>query len=103
MPVHAVPWLASVREMAFGSRDTCAIDTRGVYSCWEPEGDLLDSPPASVVPVVNDAVALGAGADFACVATSSGHVLCWGQNDYGQLGDKTRHARWEPMPIREAD
>ena len=41
------------------------------------------------VPVVGltDAVELAAGFDFVCARRATGAVVCWGANDYGQLGD----------------
>lgn len=43
--------------------------------------------PAEPVADIYDAVSVAAGHSFACVATRSGTVRCWGKNDIGQLGD----------------
>lgn len=56
-------------------------------------------------PVVEEA-ALGAG--FTCVRLASGHVLCWGLNDFGQLGDGGlaqggSEPRWEAAAVYGLD
>ncbi len=40
-------------------------------------------------PTLGGALQLGAGLDQTCAALSSGHVDCWGGNEYGVLGDGT--------------
>ncbi|MBK8696699.1 MAG: hypothetical protein IPN17_31670 [Deltaproteobacteria bacterium] len=38
------------------------------------------------VPGIDDAVELSAGAAFTCALRRTGHVVCWGDNTYGQRG-----------------
>ncbi len=100
--------LAEVAQVAAGSSDhTCAIVEDGKVRCWAwngedgelgidntaidyataPMGYVLDrdrKPLKGVQKIV-------AGADHTC-ALVDGKVVCWGSNEFGQLGDLT----WQP-------
>ncbi len=45
------------------------------------------------------ATAVAAGDDHACALLDSGDVRCWGDNDYGQLGDGTNTARKRAVAV----
>lgn len=38
-----------------------------------------------------------------CIRRASGQVLCWGRNEFGQLGDGTLTDRIQPAPVHIAD
>ncbi|NDE60266.1 MAG: RCC1 repeat-containing protein, partial [Acidimicrobiia bacterium] len=42
---------------------------------------------------------LSVGLDFACAITTSGGLMCWGNNDYGNLGDDTYSDRISPVAV----
>lgn len=44
------------------------------------------------------AVQVAVGPRHTCARMGDGSLRCWGQNDYGQLGDGTREARPRPIP-----
>lgn len=58
---------------------------------------------ASASPVIVAAVGAAslayAGLAHSCAATRAGDVLCWGDNQHGQLGDGTRTSRVDPRPV----
>lgn len=86
--------LASVRELAVGGDFACAANDGGLVQCWgrNGRGQLGDgsvsngrATPAPVAGLAG-AAQLEAGLEHACALTSSGAVLCWGSNTWGQLG-----------------
>ena len=61
---------------------------------------LPQSELPSEVPFIDDAVAVTAGGDHACVRTQAGRVICWGRNDKGQCGPINRDPIFPPIEIR---
>jgi alpha-tubulin suppressor-like RCC1 family protein len=103
------PVRVAVNRTAFtlvvtGGAHTCALTTQGGVMCWgaNETGQLgLNSAVDSNVPVdvpglSSGIVSIGAGSLHTCAVTSAGAVLCWGANDYGQLGDGTDMDRQAP-------
>jgi alpha-tubulin suppressor-like RCC1 family protein len=82
-----------------GANHTCALQTDGGASCWgrNSNGQLgngitsTNAYSAFRVTVIglSNAVALAAGLSHTCALQASGTVHCWGDNQYGQLGDAT--------------
>ena len=48
------------------------------------------------VKVLSDAVDITAGLDYTCAIMTYGQVMCWGNNDQGQLADGTKTDRARP-------
>jgi alpha-tubulin suppressor-like RCC1 family protein len=59
-------------------------------------GVTLALPPAAQGAA---AVSLAVGSKHVCVLTTSGGVRCWGDNQYGQLGDGTQIGRSAPVDV----
>ena len=80
---------------------TCVLHETGEISCWgsntlgelgdhEDIGGIHSSVDHSDEPVkiqgISDAMAVSAGANYACVVHETGEVSCWGSNSFGELG-----------------
>jgi hypothetical protein len=62
----------------------CAVKRDGAVVCWN---ELIAPGPTPVaVPNVKDAVQVATSIGTSCAITRDHHLLCWGQNNQGQLG-----------------
>ena len=66
-----------------------------------PEGSarLAVAPNAEIAAVLASATGVAAGSGHTCAVTAAGGVLCWGNNDYGQLGNGTSISSSTPQPV----
>ena len=100
--------LPDVIEVSCGDEHTCALQNSGDVYCWgaNDNGQLGDGstaqrtqPAASGIDLGGvGATAVESGDEFSC-ALAGGAVLCWGTNDFGQLGDGTNEAAMTPQPV----
>jgi alpha-tubulin suppressor-like RCC1 family protein len=87
--------LRGIVQITAGEQDSCALTGGGGILCWgyNPQGEVgEDTKPHydSPVPVTNltsGVIEIAAGYRHNCAITSTGGVMCWGFNEYGQLGD----------------
>jgi len=96
-------------ERLFASTATvCALDSTGALSCWGlsntgqttyrtsgdgvvpcPQGGCLTVPRAITLPIEpfeNDFVEAGGSSLAMCARHVDGRILCWGDNEFGQVG-----------------
>lgn len=76
----------NIAAIAIGDASTCTMTARGDVQC---DGRT----------VVQDGVAISAGRDHVCAVRRGGRVVCFGGNQYGQLGDGTTETRTEPVEV----
>jgi alpha-tubulin suppressor-like RCC1 family protein len=68
-----------------------------------PQPPVVARPKAPTGPA-DPVVQVASRGDHACALTKAGHVMCWGKNTYGQLGNGTRDdsARAVRVPLVDA-
>lgn len=92
----------NVRQVEASNFSTCAVSTSGALHCWGTNtlGQLGDgstdtrSSPTLVALAPVEEIALGGGQSnssthvgtHGCARLSAGPVVCWGANQFGQLG-----------------
>ena len=107
-PVSGGGGSVTARDVAAGSSHTCAVRANSTVACWglNSSGQLGDggaSGPLSRVPLsvpgLVNAVAIAAGSFHTCVLVSDGNVRCWGDNQFGQLGDGGASGPLSRVPV----
>jgi len=91
-------------DVACGDTHCCAVRHTGRVVCWgdnewgqlgveEVSPTLCFDVPCSTVPLrvdgLSDAARVVAGRAHSCALTADGRVVCWGDNDEGQVGAPT--------------
>ena len=80
---------------AIAITSTCALLASGKVACWGPNeynqlGVVVAGAPyrghPELVPGVDGAVQISSGDSHDCALLSSSKVMCWGDNEFGQLG-----------------
>jgi alpha-tubulin suppressor-like RCC1 family protein len=97
-----------VASIAAGFYHSCALLTGNVVKCWGSNdgGQLADGTTKDRLNAVRATglsgtmVSLTAGGEHTCALTSGGGLECWGDNEYGQLGDGRTAAREPPQAVR---
>jgi alpha-tubulin suppressor-like RCC1 family protein len=98
---------------SFDNDFSCAIDSAGAAKCWGSDssgelgnramantdtGNAAESTPQQVYGLNKDVVDLALGGGHACAIQNS-DLYCWGDNEYGQLGDGTNTDRNAPVKV----
>ena len=93
-----------------GGLDTCALTSAGAAFCWGSNYDgglgAGRTGGSSSVPVAVDTAGALAGrklvqvSDGACVLDSAGAAFCWGDNDFGEIGDGSTVSSAVPVPVK---
>lgn len=105
-PVQVSGLNGGVMAIAAGGYHTCAATGNGVF-CWGDNnyGQLGDgttenrSIPVRVNGLGSGVIALAASETNSCALTDDGKVLCWGNNENGQLGDGTQTDSLTPVMV----
>ncbi|MCL2822932.1 MAG: hypothetical protein FWD57_02980 [Polyangiaceae bacterium] len=106
----SVGGLASgVKSVAAGLAHSCAITSNGGVSCWGDNGNgqlgdgttVSRAVAAPVTGLGSSIVDISAGDNHTCGITIEGEVVCWGQNNFGQLGNFSKQMETAPVAVAE--
>ena len=106
---YASPYVAvgASRTLATGAEHTCAVTSAGGVQCWGNNnvgqlgtGTMTASPlPTDVLGLDRRIAAVAAGAWHSCALTTTGGVICWGDNLNGQLGNGKTTIATAPVDV----
>jgi alpha-tubulin suppressor-like RCC1 family protein len=102
-----VPITSGVSSVALGGAHTCAVKTDGSLWCWGSNyyGQLGDGTGGwgaysnTPVPITSGVSSVALGGAHTCAVKTDGSLWCWGDNEYGQLGDGTNIDSDTPVRI----
>lgn len=110
--------LASIVDVTAGDKHALALTRDGTVWAWGRrdggavgDGDalskgsvrMLSAGAPLLVPVLRDIVQIVSGRLHNLALTRDGHVLSWGMNKSGELGNGTRATGWTPAPVPGLD
>lgn len=106
-PVH-VASIQGVAGLTAGNSHTCVgLAYGGGVACWGAggsgqlgNGDTKNAlAPVDVSMIGGAPVSLAAGGFHTCALVASPNALCWGANDFGQLGNDDPYFRQQNAPV----
>ena len=106
LPVDVLALPSGVTTLTGGQYHNCAIVAGSVY-CWgyNYQGQVGDASisnrlsPVAVRGLGAAVVDVATGSNHSCALLDNGEVRCWGENNYGQLGDGSRETHPVPIPV----
>jgi len=107
IPVAVAELPGAVAAVSAGGEHTCALMASNAVYCWgrNSEGQLgnaawEDSSRAVLVTgLERSVVRVSAGGAHTCALMDTGAIMCWGDNEFGQLGDGTNNSSSLPVGI----
>lgn len=95
----AVAAVTNAKAVVVGYGHACALLTTGTVKCWGDnkfgqlgDGTLTASTSNAPVDVKNlsNVIDVAVGQNYTCALIKGGSVKCWGNNEFGQLGNNSQ-------------
>jgi alpha-tubulin suppressor-like RCC1 family protein len=94
-------------DLTTGNDHTCVLRADGTVWCWGrndfAQAGVADLTQEVLAPAMISALAgvvdLAAGGQHSCALRSNGEVVCWGNNEAGQLGAAASMAESDPVTV----
>jgi alpha-tubulin suppressor-like RCC1 family protein len=105
--IEALSDIIAISAPADGQH-ACALTRSGGVKCWGQNSDgqlgngSTDSSysPVDVIGLTEKVIAIATGLKHGCAVLSDGSVKCWGDNEYGKLGNGTTVSSLTPVSVR---
>lgn len=101
---------AKATQLALSYQSTCALLETGNVQCWgsNSQGELGLADNKIVRKITPTTITIGsnlkakrlvAGKNHLCAISQNDSVYCWGNNDFGQLGQNNTDTRYQPVLV----
>ncbi|MBI3074467.1 MAG: hypothetical protein HYY84_20335 [Deltaproteobacteria bacterium] len=106
-PVVVSGLASGATALGVGDFFSCAATSSGGLKCWgrNSDGQLGDGTstarrtPVDVTGLASGVTAVAAGENHTCAIAIGGGLKCWGDNDFGAIGDGTFTTRYSPVNV----
>ncbi len=106
-PIPAIGLEANATAIAASWNHTCALAQFGVAKCWGEnatgqlgDGTLIErTTPTEVVGLGTGVLQIATAYGHSCALTAASGVMCWGDNQFGELGDNSTVSRMAPADV----
>ena len=98
-------WHSGIRELEASPWYALGITDAGGLEAWQMSCPNLEptedcpGPPVAVDGLLGPVVDAAGSSVSTCALLETGRIMCWGNNQFGYLGDGTTEDREQPTPV----